>query len=264
VLGVLDSGVGGLTVLQRIREKMPGESLVYFADQANSPLGVRPAAELSLFFRSYVARLQDMDVDGIAMGSNTLCAIARDHGWPASSVPIIDMIEPTARAVAATGKKKVGVLATSATVRSGVYGAAIRTALAGADVQEVAASELVEYVEQGLKEGEGVTESLRAAFSRFSDPIDLLVLGCTHFPWIQDAIRAVFGREVELLDPAHAVAREVALHRGEPICSERSAPGLIRFMTTGDVRKFEQNIKMLIGPLRKGDVVVQAEAVCIG
>lgn len=264
VFGVIDSGLGGLTVLQRIREKVPRENLVYFADQANSPLGVRTSAELSLFFSVLCCPTSNMDVDGIAMGSNTLCAIARDHGWPSSSVPIIDMIEPTARAVAATEKKKIGVLATSATVRSGVYGSAIRTALPGANVQEVAASELVEYVENGLNEAESITESLRAAFAKFIDPIDLLVLGCTHFPWLQDSILDVFGRKVELLDPAHAVACEVALHCTEPIGSERSDPGVTRFMTTGDVRVFEKNIKALIGPLREGDEVVQAEPVCIG
>ena len=88
------------------------------------------------------------------------------------------------------------MLATSATVRSGVYGAATRKALPGASVQEVAASRRVEYLEKGLEEGEGLTESLRAAFSKFIDPIYLLVLGCTHFPWIQDTIRDVFGFKV--------------------------------------------------------------------
>jgi glutamate racemase len=87
----------------------------------------------------------------------------------------------------------------------------------------------------------------------FIDPIELLVLGCTHFPCLEEAIRDVFGRKAELLDPAHAVACEVALHCAEPIGSEPSDPGETRFMTTGDVRMFEKNIKMLIGPLREGD-----------
>ncbi|QNK00717.1 glutamate racemase [Dyella telluris] len=217
--------------------------------------------ELSRYFQAYVTRLQALQVDGIAMGSNTLCAVARDHGWPASAVPIIDMIAPTARAVAATGKTNIGVLATSATVRSGVYGAAVRRAVPGARVHEVAASELVDYVEKGIVDGVAITETLRKARSGFPAPIDLLVLGCTHFPWLQRAIEDQFGPGVELLDPAHAVAHEVALRRKVPHRDEANEAGVTRFLTTGDARAFEQNLTLLMGPLREGDEVVQVAPV---
>jgi glutamate racemase len=261
VLGILDSGLGGLTVLQSIRKVLPAEDIIYFADQHNSPLGTRPSAELARLFQCYVDRLQEMGVDGIAMGSNTLCAVARDHGWPAKSVPIIDMIEPTARTVAALGKKRVGVLATEATVKSGVYGDAIRDTLPGANVQEVAASELVGYVEQGIIEGAQVQGSLRAAFSKFPDEIDLLVLGCTHFPWLHRSIREVFTGEVELLDPADPVAREVVTSRAARHGGRQTSSGTTRFMTTGDAKSFERNIEKLLGPLHESDVVVQVEPV---
>lgn len=263
MLGVIDSGLGGLSVYQRIRQRLPQEEIIYLADQANSPLGVRPSGELAGFFQRYVDRLQDFGVDAIAMGSNTLCAISREHGWPSSGVPIIDMIQPTARAVVGLGKKRIGVIATLATARSGVYGAAIRELSPHAEIREVAASELVGFVEAGLIRDDKVMGSLKTAKSKFSDPIEVLVLGCTHFTWLDRAIAEVFGSGVELLDPADVVASEVAAslpasHEGVP-----EKRGATRFMTTGDAQLFARNIVSLIGPLRDKDTVIKAAGISL-
>lgn len=258
MLGILDSGVGGLTVLQAFRRQFPQEDFFYFADQANSPLGTRPAPVLAQLFQQYVDRLQAAGVAGIAMGSNTLCAISREHGWPAAQVPIIDMIAPAVQAVIASGAQNIGVLATQATVVSGVYGNAIRYALPQARVQEVAASELVPCVEAGSVAGKEVEAILTRAQAEFAGELDLLVLGCTHFPWLNNTLSHVFGLTVQLVDPALAmVSQTIALMQNE------GANGKVIFQTTGDPYLFRQQIECLIGPLNKWDTVTQAEAVTL-
>ncbi len=174
------------------------------------------------------------------------------------------MIQPTASAVAETGKRNVGVIATGATVRSGVYGQAIREAFPAAIVQEVAASELVDLVEAGFTQGGKVLSSLRRVLATFSAPIDLLVLGCTHFTWLDQAIAEVFGPEVMLLDPADIVSGKVTAIRGPAVESVATTRGITRFMTTGDVAPFKQNIESLMGPLHTNDTVVQTHKVDIG
>lgn len=263
MLGILDSGLGGLTVLQRVRAHFPEEDLVYFADQANSPLGIRASTELTRLFQHYVDELHDLGVEGIVMGSNTLCAIAREHGWPSATVPIVDLIEPVAHAVAASGTRNVGVLATSATVQSGVYGNVIHAAMPGVNVQEVAASDLVSLVEAGCIGGEPVIASLRDAKEKFGNRIDLLVLGCTHFSWLHDAISEVFGADVSLLDPADSVIHEIkAVREKLPGGKQRESnrQGSTRFMTTGDAYFFERCIEKLIGPLDIGATVIHIDA----
>ena len=142
-------GPGGLTVLARVRERMPSVDVLFFADQAHVPYGDRTHAELLELLRANLARLEDDGVDAIVMACNTSCAVAERYGWPPTRAPIVDLIESAAIAVSKEGFSRIGVVATAATVGAGSYGRTIRARIPGVDVVEVAAPALVPLVEAG-------------------------------------------------------------------------------------------------------------------
>ena len=252
MLGIVDSGLGGLTVLRHVRERLPQEDLVYLADQAYAPYGDREPAELARLLAENVAFLEAQRVDAIVMGCNTSCAVAAERGWPAASVAILDLIGAAATAVAASGARRVGVLATSATVRSGAYGRAIRAAAPGVVVQECAAPKLVPLVESGLLAGPQVRAAVAEACCEFRQPLDALVLACTHYPLLDREFAAVLGDEVRRIDPAFAQAeRTVAFVRARG--GERGS-GHTTYVTTGPVDPYRTAVTAIVGTIVAGDV----------
>src|SRR5580700_3340726 len=149
MIGLFDSGLGGLTVIQRVRERLPKADLVFFADQANVPYGDREPEDLFALLSVNVAWLDDLDVEAIVMACNTSCAIAERYGWPSTRAPVLDLIDSAATAVQRAGYRRVGVVATAATVAAGSYGRTLRSAVPGAEVWEVAAPQLVPMIEAG-------------------------------------------------------------------------------------------------------------------
>jgi glutamate racemase len=250
MLGIVDSGVGGLGVLKHIRARCPELAIVYLADHANAPLGVRPTRELISLFQRYVARLEALHIDVIAMGSNTLCAAAHAHGWPASRASIIDIIATSVRAIVAHDVQYVGVLATAATANSRIYSAMIRKILPQVRVEEVGASDLVELVENGDICGAQAAGLVDAACARFAERPELMLLGCTHFSFLRSEIERAVGPDVLLLDPAEAQARAA-------LVSYRSqlVHGGTTYLTTGNVAIFRARIEQLSGSLGANDTV---------
>src|SRR5271157_4170747 len=114
MIGLFDSGLGGLTVLARLRERLPYADVLFFADQANVPYGDRPHAELLRLLHANLARFEEYGVDAVVMACNTSCAVAERYGWPNSRAPVLDLIESAALAVERAGFARVGVVATAA------------------------------------------------------------------------------------------------------------------------------------------------------
>lgn len=253
MLGLFDSGLGGLTVLRHVRALVPNEDLVYLADQANVPYGDKPPEALERLTRENVAMLEVAEVDAIVMGCNTTCAVAAKRGWPASRVPILDLIEAAADAVVATGARRIGVLATNATATSGAYGAAIRKRTPEAIVYEVGAPALVPLVEAGTLAGPVARAAVAEALAPLAAPIDTLVLACTHFPLLEAHFAALLPTGVRVLDPAVAQAARAAEFvraRG----GERGR-GTTRFLTTGSLAPFRHALAETFAVSRPGDTV---------
>ncbi|MFN2450013.1 MAG: glutamate racemase, partial [Candidatus Baltobacteraceae bacterium] len=154
MIGVFDSGLGGLSVVRRLREVLPRHDVVYFADQAHVPYGDRAEPELLGLLAQNLAFLQTQGVNLIVTACNTSCAIADKYGWPAARVPVLDLIESAAIAVQQSGAKHIGVVATAATARSGTYARHIVARMPDAQVKESAAPALVPLVEAGETRGE--------------------------------------------------------------------------------------------------------------
>lgn len=258
-IGVFDSGFGGLTVAREIAKELPGESIIYVGDSARCPYGPRDLAEVDNFVQQIGAWLVGRGVKLLVIACNTATAAGLAHAQKTLPVPVIGVVEPGARAAAhATRNRRVGVIATKATVESGAYTNAIRHLDAGITVFSVATPRFVEIAEQGIRMAEGPIESytslaskvyIRPAFQEIAreylEPlrrcnIDTLVLGCTHFPLLKALIGGVVGRDVLLISSAREAARDVAeiLERRHAFASPDNV-ARHEFFTTGfDIEEF--------------------------
>jgi glutamate racemase len=238
MIGLFDSGLGGLTVLTRLRERLPWADIIFFADQAHVPYGDRTHGELLQLLQANLARLNGYGVKAIVMACNTSCAIAERYGWPPSRAQIVDLIESAAIAVERGGFRKVGVVATAATVGAGSYGRTLRARIAGIDVVEVPAPALVPLVEAGLIDGEEPRAAVAEVCTHLPLDLDALVFGCTHYPVLEEHFRATLGDEVALVDPALTQAERAA----ELLGSRAEGLGETTYITSGDEAAFHANV----------------------
>ncbi len=234
-IGIFDSGAGGLTVLHECLVTMPSEDFVYVGDGARCPYGPRPAEEIRRFAAEIASYLEQAGVKLIVSACNSATAAALPALQQSLAVPVVGVLAPEAHAaVQASRNRRIGVLATEATVRSGRYPAAVRALDAGASVVSVACPKLVPLIEAGA-----VDERLHAAVREYAQPlkeveVDTVILGCTHYPLIRPVFERVFGRGTALVFSAEETAREVAetLAR-KGIENDATREGLCEFFTTG-------------------------------
>ncbi|MGA7202480.1 MAG: glutamate racemase [Candidatus Cybelea sp.] len=241
MIGLFDSGLGGLTVLARVRERMPSADIVFFADQANVPYGDRTHANLLELLQANLARLDARGVDAIVMACNTSCAVAERYGWPETRAPVVDLIESAAIAVARGGFARVGVVATAATVGAGSYGRTIRARVGGVDVVEVPAPALVPLVEAGATQGERPRAAVAEVCGHLPLDLDALIFGCTHYPVLESHFRDVLGDGIALIDPAFMQAERTA----ELLGNRAQGSGSTEYTTSGDEAAFLANVARL-------------------
>ncbi len=246
MIGLFDSGLGGLTVVRRVRALLPAHDLLFFADQAHVPYGERDEDDLRRLLQVNLSWLDAQGVDAIAMACNTTCAVAALGGWPPCEAVVLDLIESAAIALSDAEFLRIGVLATSATVRSGAYGETIRRRVAGAQVFEVAAPALVPIVEAGQADGERARAAVAEACAQLPERLDAVVLACTHYPLLDAHFAAVLGPEVARVDPAFEQAGRTAA-----LVAARSFPagsGRTRCVTNGpDVAAFRRVVTEVLG-----------------
>jgi glutamate racemase len=185
-VGLFDSGVGGLSVLRQLQTfaASGGQDInfVYFGDTARCPYGNRTAGEISAYVHEIISWLNRQNVDAIVMACNTSAALAHESACASTTVPILDLISPTA-SYAIQSATKIGVMATASTVRSKAFSKAIQSLNPALEVIEVGCPELVPIVESGRFEDPATSVILSRYIKEFQDQeIDALILGCTHFP----------------------------------------------------------------------------------
>jgi glutamate racemase len=242
-VGVFDSGVGGLTVLHECLVTMPHEDFVYLGDHARLPYGPRPLEEIRLFAREIGAFLESEDVKLILVACNAATSAALPRLQEALSVPVVGVITPEAHAaVQATRNRRIGLLATEATVGAGRYRDLVLALDAGVSFEAVACPLLVPLIEGDDPYGTETEQAVRAYAAPLKEAgVDTVVLGCTHYPLIRPIFQRVFGRGVTLVFSAEETAREVAetLAR-KGIENEPGREGCYRFLTTGDPAAFRE------------------------
>ncbi|MBM3777799.1 MAG: glutamate racemase [Acidimicrobiia bacterium] len=257
-IGVFDSGVGGISVLREIRRALPAEDLIYFADSGHAPYGDRPES----FIGDRAAAVVDFLVRGgakaIVVACNTVTGVAVETLRARFALPIVAM-EPAVKPAAAMTKRGViGVLATSRTLAGERFARLLSKHAAGVDVVLQSCAGLVEQVERGDFDG----PETRRLVERFVSPLrdrgaDVIVLGCTHYPFVSALIAEVAGPGVTIVDPAEAVARELTRRlRVEGLTRGGTAPGRERFVTSGSI----EDVRILLGRLWEDGVQVEAGA----
>jgi glutamate racemase len=279
-IGIFDSGLGGLTVAREIARVLPDEPLVYLGDTARCPYGPRRPAEVRRFVLEIGAWLERQPVKLIVVACNTATAFGLALAQQVFSVPVIGVVAPGARAaVMATSNRRIGIIGTVGTIESGAYSRAVRMLDAGVTVFSAATPRFVDIVEEGLRRDTGRMEGLLATASDvfirpsfyeiardYLDPlkrsgVDVLVLGCTHFPLLATAIGQVMGPGVRLISSAEETAQEVArtLTRRGHLAHPGEGPSR-HFITTGDTDEFSHLGERIFGaPLGRVDRISVAE-----
>ena len=249
-IGILDSGVGGLSILREVRAQLPAENVIYLADQAHVPYGTRPIEQVRAFTEGIVRFLLAQQAKLIVVACNTASAAALltlRTTFP--HVPFVGMEPAVKPAAEATRTGVIGVLATEATFQGKLYASVVGRFARDVRVETQTCPEFVTLVEAGHTH----TDAARAAVRRRLAPllrvgIDQLVLGCTHFPFLADVLRAEAGPGVALVDPSAAVARQVErVLRAREAAHMTSAHGKLCCYTTGDVPAFRRVLRTLLG-----------------
>ena len=284
-IGVFDSGVGGLTVLREILRRSPHESTIYLGDNARAPYGVRPDEEVVRFSIQALDELASRDVKALVVACNTSTAVALRDLRARYDLPVLGVVRPGAAAASlATRNRRVGVIATPATVRSHAYFNAIKDENPAVEVYEHATPRLVPMVEAGLLTGPEVESTIadelapllgaRDADGEFVFPlpasarIDTLLLGCTHYPLLRSLIAAAVGERVAIVDSATATASALAEllsvngleapgttrgtaadagRDGHDAPDETAGPATHQQLTTGDVDRFRSIASRMFG-----------------
>ncbi len=284
-IGVFDSGVGGLTVLREILRRLPAESTIYLGDNARAPYGTRTDDEVRRFSIQCLDTLVARDVKALVVACNTSTSVALGDFRRRYDLPVLGVVRPGAAAAAlATRTRRVGVIATPATVRSRAYFNAIKDENPAVEVYEHATPSLVPLVEAGRVAGPEVEAAIREAVGPLlgerdadgefifplppSARIDTLLLGCTHYPLLAGALRQCVGDSVAIVDSATATASSLAellsvngleapgTSRGTAADAgmaghEPPEEGLLtathRQMTTGDVTAFRTVAERMFG-----------------
>jgi glutamate racemase len=218
MIGIFDSGVGGLTVCQEVRRLMPRAEIVYLADRGNAPYGERSLAEVGTIAAACTRHLLALGATTVVVACNTASAAAL-HPLRAQfpGVPFVGMEPALKPAAAMTRSGVVGVLATAATFQGELFASLLDRYAAGLEVITQACAGWAEMVERGVVEGDVATQEVK----RYLLPVldrgaDTLVLGCTHYPFLQNTIAAIAGPQRPIIDPAPAVAAQVARVAADP------------------------------------------------
>lgn len=240
-IGVIDSGVGGLTVVKELLNRLPNEPIVYIGDDARCPYGPRSAEEVIQFTVEMASALSKMDIKMLVVACNTATAVALDILKDTFPFPIIGVIEPGARAaLQASATGEIVVLGTVGTVNSGAYAEAIHLLSSHASVFQLACPEFVPIVESGRYKTNEVSGVIHQTLKTLQEvAFDTAILGCTHYPLLQDHIKAQLRSDVTIVSSAnetvHDVEKALVAHA---LTSDAASPATPIFYTTGEVHEF--------------------------
>ncbi len=241
-IGIFDSGIGGLTVLKAVRHELGAEDVVYFGDTARVPYGTKSKETITKFSVDNVSFLQSFDVKLVIVACNTASSLALEALKDRFEVPIIGVIEPGARqALESTRSGRIGVIGTKATIGSGAYEACLKRIDPSVRVYSEACPLFVPFVEEGWLDGDVVNRVARTYLDGLKNfKIDTLILGCTHYPLLEGAIRKVLGPRVKLVNSAEETAKESRRLLGEMGVSARRKRGAAttRFYVSDEPESF--------------------------
>lgn len=217
-IGVFDSGVGGLTVLKEIKETLPNENYIYIGDTASFPYGSKSRQTIIELSKKRIQALVDMNVKMVVIACGTATSQALEEMQKVFEVPIIGIINPTVEHLKEENRKKIGVIATTGTIRSEGWQHKLVKEIDGAEVKGKACPLLAPMAEEGWTENEIARLTVHEYIKDMKE-LDALILGCTHYPLFKRLIEAELGENVEIINTGEMVANEVK----EYICKNNMA-----------------------------------------
>lgn len=258
-IGVFDSGLGGLTCVSELMKLMPNENIIYFGDTARIPYGTRSRETILEYARQDVDFIKKHDVKMIIAACGTVSSVVgqiKDFG---GEIPFTGVVIPAVQAAcAATRNGRIGVIGTSATIKSGSYGKAIRSIRQDAVIIGNACPLFVPMVEAGMTDRNDIV--VKTMVERYLKPVrdegvDTLILGCTHYPHLRDAIADHMGSGVTLISAGEQAARyAMNMLTGKNMLSSSEEKGTVTYYTSDSAELFEENAKIFIGSSLGGEV----------
>jgi glutamate racemase len=256
-IGVFDSGIGGLTVLRALRERLPGESFVYLGDTARVPYGTKGADTVTRFATEATLLLAARGVKAVVVACNTASAIAIERLRGVTELPVYGVIEPGVEAALCATSGRVGVIGTLATLASDRYGELLRASRPEIVVEGKACPLFVPLAEEGWVDNEvtlAVAETYLAGLREAG--VDTLILGCTHYPILKDAIGKVMGASVQLVDSALVLAEAVAIDLQQRDAESGAERGTLDLLVSDVPQRFaELSERFLAHPVGEVEVV---------
>jgi len=248
-IGVMDSGVGGLTVVRAILDQLPNEPVIYVGDTAHGPYGPRPIAEVRELALNVLDSLVEREVKALVIACNSASAAMLRDARERYSIPVIEVIQPAVRrAVGATRTGRIGVIGTVATINSGAYSDAFAAA-PHIELTSVACPRFVEFVEAGITGGPELVSVAHSYIDQVLEAdVDTIVLGCTHYPLLTGVISMIAGDEVTLVSSAEETAKDVyrTLVENDLLRDASLEAPAHEFLATGEA--FTQLARRFLGP----------------
>jgi glutamate racemase len=247
-IGIFDSGVGGLTVLKALRERMPGEDFIYLGDTARLPYGTKTSNTVRRYALNAATHLNHHRVKLLVVACNTASSFALDEVAAASPVPVIGVVQPGVRAALLTGADRIGVIGTEGTIRSAAY----QTALAGlgpaVEVRALACPLFVPLAEEDWGDHPVTDQIARHYLTPLIEwGAQTMILGCTHYPLLRPSLHRVAGPSVYLVDSANAVAEAVISDHAELIDTSQGKQGDVHIQLTDASDRFLRITNAILG-----------------
>ncbi|KJS28505.1 MAG: glutamate racemase [Desulfatitalea sp. BRH_c12] len=261
MIGVFDSGIGGLTVVRALRERLPGHDIIYLGDTARTPYGSKSAETIIRYSLNNTEFLLKKGARTIVIACNTVSSYAFDAVREQFKIPVFEVIGPGAQlAVERSRRSRIGVIGTRATIASGVYEQTIKRLLPGATVYAAACPLLVPLVEEGwINKPETAMIVRKYIHPLKTRQIDTLILGCTHYPVLSEVIQRKMGPQVVLVDSARAIADRVGGHIGKTLEGTAVAEkkGSLTVYVTDVAEQFRKTAHLILGhclPIQHADL----------
>ncbi len=248
-IGIFDSGLGGLTVLRAIKKVLPKESIVYLGDTARLPYGTKSKSAIVKFSEENTKFLLSKGVKLIVVACNTSSSVALEKLRKKFSIPIFGVIEPgSKRAVELSKTGKIGVIGTTATIKSGSYKKMIKSFDKNAKVFDRACPLFVPFIEEGWSNHPILHEVAKVYLGELKiKNIDTLVLGCTHYPLIKETLSKIMGKKVKLIDSGEAVSLEVKNFLLKNKLLAKNKNPFYHYYLTDKPQRFKEMAEMFLG-----------------
>lgn len=248
-IGLFDSGVGGLTVMQQIMDRLPKERLIYFGDTARVPYGNKGTNTIIRYSIENTVCIIEKNIKLLVVACNTASCVALSKLQQLFNLPIIGVIEPGAlKAVSVTQKQRIAVLGTKGTIQSGAYQTTIKKLAPNATIFSIACPLLVHLVEEQWLDHPATRLVIREYLHPLKDQeVDTILLGCTHYPWLITLIQEEMGPDIKIVDSASTCAEQVARILDEKNLLSSHLEGSHQYYSSDDPEKFRQLSEQLLG-----------------